>query len=144
MSKRSSSAGWIALRFLNEPNTAFGHFLAARIKARSSKTIALSEYWLGRTRVALGDSGSAANNFRVAALYPQYFYGQLARQVFDERPTLALPTEVPSPTDIQGFLANDAVRAIAVSRAVEMDQVTSQFFLHWRASSRARARSCFW
>jgi len=122
-------AGWIALRFLNEPKTAFGHFLAARIKARSSKAIALSEYWLGRTRVALGDSGSAANNFRVAALYPQYFYGQLARQVFDERPTLALPTEAPSPTDVQGFLANDAVRAIAVARAVEMDQVTSQFFL---------------
>jgi len=121
--------GWIALRFLNEPNTALGHFLAARIKARSSKTIALTEYWLGRTRAALGDSGSAANDFRVAALYPQYFYGQLARQVFDERPTLALPTEAPSPADIQRFLANDAVRAIAVAHAVEMDQVTPQFFL---------------
>ena len=122
-------AGWIALRFLNEPNYALGHFLAARIKAKSSKTIALTEYWLGRTRVALGDNSSAANNFRVAALYPQYFYGQLARQAFDERPTLVVPTEVPSPTDIQRFLANDAVRAIAVARAAEMDQVTLQFFL---------------
>ena len=122
-------AGWIALRFLNEPNYALGHFLAARIKAKSSKTIALTEYWLGRTRAALGDNGSAANNFRVAALYPQYFYGQLARQAFDERPTLVVPTEVPSPTDIQRFLANDAVRAIAVARAAEMDQVTLQFFL---------------
>ena len=122
-------AGWIALRFLNERNAAFGHFLAARIKARGSKTIALSEYWLGRTRLALGDSGSAANNFRVAALYPQYFYGQLARQMFDERPTLALPTEAPSTADVQRFLANDAVRAIAVARVVEMDQLTPQFFL---------------
>jgi soluble lytic murein transglycosylase len=122
-------AGWIALRFLNEPNYALGHFLVARIKAKSSKSIALTEYWLGRTRAALGDSGSAANNFRVAALYPQYFYGQLARQVFDEQPTLVLPSEAPSPTDIQRFLANDAVRAIAVARAVELDQVTSQFFL---------------
>jgi len=122
-------AGWIALRFLKEPNTAFGHFLAARIKARSSKTISLSEYWLGRTRAALGDNGSAANNFRVAALYPQYFYGQLARQAFDERPTLVVPTEAPSPADIQRFLSNDAVRAIAVARTVGLDEVTSQFFL---------------
>jgi soluble lytic murein transglycosylase len=96
---------------------------------RESPSIALTEYWLGRTRAALGDSGSAANNLRVAALYPQYFYGQLARQVFDEQPTLVLPSEAPSPTDIQRFLANDAVPAIAVARAVELDQVTSQFFL---------------
>ena len=122
-------AGWIALRFLNDPHAAFGHFLSARIKAGSSKTIALSEYWLGRARVALGDSSSAADDFRVAALYPQYFYGQLARQVFDDRPTLALPTQAPSPADIQRFLENDAVRAIAVARAVEMDQLTPQFFL---------------
>ena len=123
-------AGWIALRFLNEPNTALGHFIAARIKAKSRKTIALTEYWLGRTRVAQGDSDSAANNFRVAALYPQYFYGQLARQALDDRPaTLVLPTEAPSPVDIRRFLANDAVRAIAAARAAEMDQVTPQFFL---------------
>src|SRR5262249_27720184 len=122
-------AGWIALRFLNDPKAAFGHFLSARIKAGSSKTIALSEYWLGRARVALGDSSSAADDFRVAALYPQYFYGQLARQVFDDRPILALPTQAPSPADIRRFLENDAVRAIAVARAVEMDQLTPQFFL---------------
>jgi soluble lytic murein transglycosylase len=123
-------AGWIALRFLNEPHTALGHFLAARIKAKSSKVLALTEYWLGRTQAALGNSAAAANHFRLATRYPQYFYGQLARQALDVRPgDLTLPTEAPTPTDIQGFLANDAVRAIAVARAADMDEVTPQFFL---------------
>ena len=42
-------AGWIALRFLNDPNFALKHFLSLRRVATSSKSIALGEYWLGRT-----------------------------------------------------------------------------------------------
>ena len=102
-------AGWIALRFLNEPNTALGHLFAARTAAKSSKNIALAEYWLGRTALALGDTGSARLHFHVAARYPQYFYGQLARQALDAKPANleVTPTQPPTPADIQRFLARD-------------------------------------
>jgi soluble lytic murein transglycosylase len=124
-------AGWIALRFLAEPEAALGHFLALRAAAKGSKNLALAEYWLGRTALALGDNGSALVHFHAAAKYPQYFYGQLGRQALDAKPANLAVTPTPRPTeaDIQGFLSNDAVRAIGVAYAAGMDGVTPQFFL---------------
>jgi soluble lytic murein transglycosylase len=124
-------AGWIALRFLGEPETALKHLLALRAAAKGSKNLALAEYWLGRTALALGDNGSAIVHFHAAAKYPQYFYGQLGRQALDAKPANLSVTPTPQPTeaDIQNFLANDAVRAIGVAFANGMESVTSQFFL---------------
>ncbi|MGH6734508.1 MAG: transglycosylase SLT domain-containing protein [Methyloceanibacter sp.] len=123
-------AGWIALRFLNEPHTALRHFLALRKAATSSKNIALGEYWLGRTALTLGDRGSALIHFHGAAKYPQYFYGQLGRQALDPRPARLEVTSTPVPTqaDIDRFMAHEGVRAIGIARAANMDWVTPQFF----------------
>jgi soluble lytic murein transglycosylase len=124
-------AGWIALRFLAEPQTALRHFVSLRGAATSSKSIALGEYWLGRTSLALGDRASAMVHFHGAAKYPQYFYGQLGRQTLDARPAHLEVTRTPLPTeaDIQSFLSRDAVRAIGVARASGLDGATPQFLL---------------
>jgi soluble lytic murein transglycosylase len=124
-------AGWIALRFLNEPNTALQHFHALRAAAKGSKSIALAEYWLGRTALALGDAGTAAVHFHGAAKFPQYYYGQLGRQALDPAPAnlTVTPTPLPTEAEMKSFLANDAVRAIGVARASGMNQLLPQFFL---------------
>jgi soluble lytic murein transglycosylase len=124
-------AGWVALRYLNEPNTALSHFLALRKAATSSRNIALGEYWLGRTALVLGDRASAVIHFHGAAKYPQYFYGQLGRQALDPRPARLEVTSTPVPTqaDIDRFMARDGVRAIGVARAAKLEWVTPQFFL---------------
>jgi soluble lytic murein transglycosylase len=124
-------AGWIALRFLADPNTALRHFVALRRAATSSKSVALGEYWLGRTSLALGDRASAIVHFHAAAKYPQYFYGQLGRQALDPKPARLEVTSTPLPTDadIQRFMSRDAVRAIGIAHDVGLDGVTGQFFL---------------
>jgi soluble lytic murein transglycosylase len=124
-------AGWIALRFLNDPQSALSHFLSLRSAATSSKSIALGEYWLGRTALALGDESSAMVHFHRAAKYPQYFYGQLARQSIDSRPARLEVTSTPLPTkaDIETFLSRDAVRAIGVARASGFEGTMPQFML---------------
>ncbi len=124
-------AGWIALRFLANPNEALRHFVALRSAATSSKSIALGEYWLGRTSLAFGDRTSAIIHFHNAAKYPQYFYGQLGRQALDAKPAHLEVTSTPLPTDadIQRFLSRDTVRAIGVAREVGLDSVAPQFFL---------------
>jgi soluble lytic murein transglycosylase len=124
-------AGWIALRFLNDPNTALSHFLSLRRVATSSKSIALGEYWLGRTALVLGDRGSAMVHFYNAAKYPQYFYGQLARQSLDAKPAHLEITRTPLPTeaDIQRFLSRGAVRAIGIARSVGLQGSNAHFFL---------------
>jgi soluble lytic murein transglycosylase len=107
------------------------HFVSLRGAATSSKSIALGEYWLGRTALALGDHASATIHFHGAAKYPQYFYGQLGRQMLDARPAHLEITSTPLPTeaDIQSFLSRDAVRAIGVARAAGFDGATPQFLL---------------
>jgi soluble lytic murein transglycosylase len=124
-------AGWIALRFLNDPHKAQRHFVALRGAATSSKSIALGEYWLGRTALVLGDYKDAMVHFHSAAKYPQYFYGQLARQSIDSRPAHLeiTPTPLPTKSDIETFLARDAVRAIGVALASGYDGSVPQFVL---------------
>jgi soluble lytic murein transglycosylase len=124
-------AGWIALRFLNDPHTASRHFVALRGVATSSKSIALGEYWLGRTALVLGDYKEAMVHFHNSAKYPQYFYGQLARQSIDSRPAHLEITSTPLPTkaDIDSFVSRDAVRAIGVALASGYDGAVPQFML---------------
>ena len=124
-------AGWIALRFLGEPKTALSHFTALRAAAKSSKEIALAEYWLGRTGLALGDSASAVVHFYAAAKYPQYLYGQLGRQALDPAPAKLSVTGTPRPTpaEIKSFYDNHAVRAVGIALAYDLERVAPQFFL---------------
>ncbi|MBK5962118.1 lytic transglycosylase [Rhodoplanes elegans] len=73
-------AGWIALRFLNDPATASKHF--ARIPATGVKNpISLSRagYWLGRSAEAVGRRSEARAHYEQAARWSTAYYGQLAR-----------------------------------------------------------------
>jgi soluble lytic murein transglycosylase len=72
------TAGWIALRFLNDPTTALTHF--ARVAHDDSHTItrARAHYWQGRAYEALGRNSEARNHYQAAARYPMAYYGQIA------------------------------------------------------------------
>src|SRR5262249_57674037 len=72
-------AGWIALRFLNEPETAVAHF--AHIDDGTTNPIvrARAGYWRGRAAQAVGNVEEARANYTAAARYPTAYYGQLAR-----------------------------------------------------------------
>jgi soluble lytic murein transglycosylase len=84
-------AGWIALRFLNQPDAALTHFhLLAKASARPiSKGRAY--YWLGRAHEAAGDLVSAATAYHTATQAPETFYGQLALAKIDSTPHIHLP-----------------------------------------------------
>ena len=73
------TAGWIALRFLNDPTTAATHF--ARIPVGTDNPHALSRagYWEGRAAEALGQRARAKAFYEQAAAHGATYYGQLAR-----------------------------------------------------------------
>jgi soluble lytic murein transglycosylase len=73
-------AGWIALRNLNDPSTALGHFKRLEAGADTRTDKARGAYWVGRTYEALGDRGNADAAYGRAAGTPTVFYGQLARE----------------------------------------------------------------
>jgi soluble lytic murein transglycosylase len=72
-------AGWIALRFLNDPATALTHFAHVDDGAVDPLTIARAEYWRGRADEALGKVDEMRGEYEAAASHPTTYYGQLAR-----------------------------------------------------------------
>ena len=73
------TAGWIALRFLNDPNTAMPLFARITQIAGHPTSLARGAYWQGRTAEALGRREEAMRHFERAARYPAAYYGQIAR-----------------------------------------------------------------
>jgi len=71
-------AGWIALRFLQDPTTANAHFahLTDNVSAPVSRARAL--YWRSEAERALGQTTQADADMAQAAAYPFTYYGQLA------------------------------------------------------------------
>ena len=72
-------AGWIALRFLDDPTLAAPHFAVAGSIAAMPASIARAAYWQGRAAQALGDAGAADASYAQAAAHATTYYGQLAR-----------------------------------------------------------------
>ena len=72
-------AGWIALRFLDDPAAALKHF--AHIDDGSVDPIvrARAAYWRGRAAEATGQLEEMRAQYEAAARYPTAYYGQLAR-----------------------------------------------------------------
>jgi len=73
------TAGWIALRFLNDPATAAQHFARIGVGSVNPTTLARAGYWQGRAAEAAGRSQEARAAYTSASEQSTSYYGQLAR-----------------------------------------------------------------
>ena len=73
-------SGFIALRKLNEPETALRHFENHAAAVRSPISKGRAGYWRGRAFEAMGDVAAADQAFTSAAEYQTSFYGLLAAE----------------------------------------------------------------
>jgi soluble lytic murein transglycosylase len=73
------TAGWIALRFLNEPSLGAQHFARIGVGSVNPTTLARAGYWQGRAAEAAGHSQQARAAYASAAVQSTSYYGQLAR-----------------------------------------------------------------
>jgi soluble lytic murein transglycosylase len=76
---RDFTAGWIALRFLNQPTLAAEHFARIGPGIANPISLARANYWRGRAAEALSRRQEARAFYEQAARYPTAYYGQLAR-----------------------------------------------------------------
>lgn len=93
-------SGWLALRFLNDPRTALGHFTSLYDSVRYPVSLARAGYWAGRAASAMGRGSTAADWYRKAAEHPSAFYGQLAQSQIEPGNGKALPAD-PQPGDAE-------------------------------------------
>ncbi len=73
------TAGWVALRYLNDPAAAAAHFKKVTDVADNPISISRGLYWQGRAAEALKKSQDARAYFQEAAKFPTAYYGQIAR-----------------------------------------------------------------
>jgi soluble lytic murein transglycosylase len=78
--ERHFMAGWIALRFLDDPTAAAEHFTRIQSVSSHPTSLSRSHYWLGRTAEALQKSDQARAEYQAAASASASYYGQLSRQ----------------------------------------------------------------
>jgi soluble lytic murein transglycosylase len=92
-------AGFLALRFLNQPKTALPFFQHVSAKGNGPISLARGAYWSGRAYEALGDQANAQASYQRALQSGTTFYGQLAAgklypqsRISAETPTLSADT----------------------------------------------------
>jgi soluble lytic murein transglycosylase len=73
------TAGWIALRFLRDPELAARHFARIGVGSVNPTTLARAGYWQGRAAEAAGRAQEARAAYTRAAEQSTSYYGQLAR-----------------------------------------------------------------
>ena len=75
------TAGWIALRFLNDPTTALTHFtkIPEGLTASNPHALARANYWIGRALEAQSRRDEARRYYEAAGQHSTVYYGQLAR-----------------------------------------------------------------
>ena len=107
------TAGWIALRFLNDPSAAAQHF--ARIGARhhQSDHARARRILAGRAAEAAGRNSEARAHYQAAAQYPTAYYGQIARARLGLS-ELAL-RRPPEPAHRAALMNLEVVRAVQTS-----------------------------
>jgi peptidoglycan lytic transglycosylase len=107
------TAGWIALRFLNDAPTAQTHFSKIAQGITNPIALARASYWQGRAVEAMGRQQEARAHYQTAAQYPTAYYGQIARAKLGMKDLVLRP-----PPERHGTALHEVVRAIDLLYAV--------------------------
>jgi len=138
-------AGWIALRFMGQPDIAMTHFQKLLGVVSFPVSLARGAYWSGRAAEAMRDDSYAATLYLEAARYPTTFYGQLAAtQLARIDSENAVDTfandnggETRRPTEGQrkAFESDELVEAARLLAAVGADWPLNRFVQHITAQA---------
>ncbi len=128
VSEAEFTAGWISLRFLNDPQHAYEHFQRLYTAAKLPLTVSRGAYWAGRAADALGRSQEALDWYAKAALFPTTYYGQLASAVPGVAPPpKPVPEPKATPAQATAFNKKDLVRAIRILASVDEEDYIKPF-----------------
>ncbi|MEN9873629.1 MAG: hypothetical protein RL186_526 [Pseudomonadota bacterium] len=127
-------AGWVALRFLNDPKTALTHFARLESGVTTPVSKARAFYWLGRTSQALDKNADAEGFYAKGAAFPTVYYGQLSAVKLAERrgqtPRLTLPQEQrATANDFKALNRRPGMAAINLLSDIGENQFFTQFAL---------------
>ena len=122
-------AGWIALRYLDDKETAAGHFQQLWDSVTSTMSKARGAYWAGRTAEAAGDAEGARMWFTRGAQLVTAYYGQLAAARLDDHHWPLPPDPKPTADDIKRFEGREVTRVLRMMLAAGETDAPRAFFI---------------
>ncbi|MBY0502242.1 MAG: lytic transglycosylase domain-containing protein [Alphaproteobacteria bacterium] len=134
--------GWLALRFLDQPQQAQQHFEDLFSHAQGAITKARGAYWVGRAFEAQDELTLAEKWYRKAARYRTTYYGQLAAGKIKEKsyPSLALASRA-TVEEKRRFEQNEIVQAAYILKGLgtSANHELSKFLLHISDQSKTKS-----
>lgn len=122
-------AGWIALRFLNDPERASVHFAQVAALAESPNSLARGAYWQGRAAEAMGRADEARRFFEKAAAQPVAYYGQVARAKLGQTSLPLRAAPALEGAERQGFEDRLSVRALRLLEQAGLTDLALPLFI---------------
>lgn len=124
-------AGWIALRFLQDPKLAFEHFQRMYHGVQYPVSRARAAYWAARAAEARDKQEVTREWLAKAANYPTTYYGQLSAQQLQPGTVLQLPKS-PDPTkeELEEFYVHDVTRAVRILASLDRQESLWPFVSH--------------
>lgn len=121
-------AGWLALRFLNDPLKAFQHFEALNLNVSSPISKSRAQYWAGRAAHAARQGEIGNQWYNQAAQYRTTYYGQLAAAELEMAGDLssAAPPKITAQEKAM-FNANELIQAARLFHHAGMRSTASSF-----------------
>lgn len=131
-------SGWLALRFINRPKSAFRHFVRLYDRVSAPVRQARAAYWAGRAAASQKDEAGAVAWYRRAAMHNASYYGQLALLELREDRVDSLPPE-PTETERTAFEAKEltavARMLIAAGNGRYLDEFLAELGVHAESSA---------
>lgn len=124
-------SGFIALRKLNDPKTALGHFERFKGAVETPISLGRAGYWLGRAYAAAGDEAAAQQAYAEGAKYQSSFYGQLAAQRagIGADPAMSGAEVVPDWRE-GAFVSSPVFAAAILLQAANQRSLAERFLVH--------------
>ncbi|WP_261192889.1 lytic transglycosylase domain-containing protein [Pseudoruegeria sp. SHC-113] len=124
-------AGYIALRYLNDPATAYGHFSHLREEVSSPISNGRAGYWQGRALAAMGEADRAREAYAFGATYQSSFYGLLAAEAAGLPMDPALTGAEVFPDWRQAsFMTSDVLHAALILHKAGELSLAERFLVH--------------
>jgi soluble lytic murein transglycosylase len=141
------TAGWIALRFLKNPEIAYEKFNRFYLNVGYPISVSRGAYWLGMASEAMVDKEKAISWYKIASKYPTYFYGQLAihkhRSLDDigAHGEIILPKDPEIlPEDLKFMAKNEAFKTAYLLALIGDRKNAANIFKYVIASSRTKGQ----
>jgi soluble lytic murein transglycosylase len=125
-------AGFIALRKLDDADTALRHFAALKAAVQTPISLSRADYWTARALEAKGDAAGATAAYQSAAQHQTAYYGQLAAEKLGLSldPALINVGEAQRGYKIAPFADSSVLQAGRLLAAVGERGQAKRFFLH--------------